>query len=322
MVHNFFLSHYNGDKDAAQLIANMLRRITLQQINPWFSSDGSEIGGLKPGNIWFSEILNKITQSNAVVIILTPNSIDRPWIYFESGIAQALPNCEVIPICIGVNRDTLKAPLNLYQCYQTTDYKSIKEFTAKLLEKFSISFDEEMSKPILEKTIKELAKIKFVKSEETTTVPTSESLLENLKSHIDKRFIELISTNAISSVITNGERLDNLAKDNPLFSITLSFNFPNLQKKDIFLDIRETDTFQDITDTIYYQLDSKVNAFTYLEEWLIVEAKSQQHLIIREIGRRIPAKSLFIPNGKYIVTKLNEPYNALSSGERIRNSIS
>jgi len=86
MIHKFFISHYGGDKNIAELFSNALRRITLEQISPWFSSDDNRGGGLRPGDIWFNQILDRITQSKAVVSLLTPNSINRPWIYFESGI--------------------------------------------------------------------------------------------------------------------------------------------------------------------------------------------------------------------------------------------
>jgi hypothetical protein len=75
MTHKFFISHYSGDKHVAELFSNALRRITLEQISPWYSSDTASEGGLKPGDIWFNQILSKITQSKAVVSLLTPNSI-------------------------------------------------------------------------------------------------------------------------------------------------------------------------------------------------------------------------------------------------------
>lgn len=74
MPHKFFISHYSGDKVIAELFSGVLRRITLEQITPWFSSDTSGGSGLKPGDIWFNQILAKITQSKAVVSLLTPNS--------------------------------------------------------------------------------------------------------------------------------------------------------------------------------------------------------------------------------------------------------
>ena len=163
MSHNFFISHYSKDKPIAELFSNALRRITLEQINPWFSSDN--LGGLKPGDIWFNRIISKINQSKAVVSLLTPNSINRPWIYFESGIGQALENCEVIPVCIGLKRDSILPPLGLYQCYQLNDYRSVVDFFSKLLALFEIKFDEEMSKGVIEKFVSDISKINFEKEE-------------------------------------------------------------------------------------------------------------------------------------------------------------
>ena len=114
MNHRFFLSHYSSDKNIVDIVSKTLKRITLNQIVPWFSSNESGTGGLKPGNLWFNEILDKIQKSKAVVAILTPNSISRPWIYFESGIGQTLEGCEIMPICIGIDRSKIYPPLGLY----------------------------------------------------------------------------------------------------------------------------------------------------------------------------------------------------------------
>ena len=192
-MHKFFISHFNKDRAIAELFSNALRRITLGQISPWFSSDKAGQSGLETGDIWFNQILDKITQSKAVVSLLTPYSIDRPWIYFESGIGQSLPECEVIPVCIGIKADSIPPPLGLYQCYQLNDYRSVVDFFSKLLALFKVEFDEEMAKVVIEKLVTDISQITFekelVKDESKETI---EKIVDNFKSHIDKRFLEIL----------------------------------------------------------------------------------------------------------------------------------
>lgn len=325
MAHKFFISHYGGDKNIAELFSNALRRITLEQISPWFSSDDDRNSGLKPGDIWFNQILDKITQSKAVVTLLTPNSVNRPWIYFESGIGQALNDCEVIPVCIGVKRDDILAPLGLYQCYQLNDYRSVVEFFSKLLTLFEVKFDEEMSKIIIEKLVSDISKISFnaenLKEEEKERI---EGIIENLKNHIDKRFLEIIEKPKYQIV---GDGLNLKIKENEIqqiknstevgYSVSFDIDFPGFKNKNLYLEIRQEDTFQDITDSLYFMFKGTIPAYTYLEEWIIVEYNTDIHVVIREIADKIPAKVIFRPNTKWKIVKLYQPYSGLDSHERI-----
>lgn len=323
MSHKFFISHYSGDKSIAELFSNALRRITLEQITPWYSSDSTGDSGLKPGDIWFNQILTRITSSRALVALLTPNSINRPWIYFESGIGQASANCPVIPVCIGVKRDSILAPLGLFQCYQLNDYRSVVEFFSKLLDLFQIKFDEEMSKVVIEKLISDISKITFeLHDESIEQIQSIEKILENFKGHIDKRFIELIDKqnhflggdNSYNNIKYKSSKEQDYAEKS--YSVLFSVNFPKF-KNDLYIDIRIDDSFQDVADSLYFNLREHVGVYKYLEEWIIVEKSSKKRrVVIREIGSKIPANSVFTPNSKWEILKLEKPYSAdKSKGE-------
>ncbi len=324
MTHKFFISHYSGDKAIAELFSGALRRITLEQISPWFSSDSTGGSGLKPGDIWFNQILSKITQSKAVVSLLTPNSVNRPWVYFESGIGQALENCEVIPVCIGINRDSILPPLGLYQCYQLNDYRSVVEFFSKLLALFEIKFDEEMSKVVIEKLVTEISKIEFKAQEKTPeNAETVEKLIENFKNHIDKRFLEVLEKPTYSIAGDNlkihvEEGKHHSSSEEATYVVQFDIDFPKFKNKNLFIDIRQSDTFQTLTNTLFFMISDHVGPFMYLEEWVIVEQNTNRHVIIREVADRIPAASIFEPNTKWKIIKLTKPYVATESAKRIR----
>ncbi len=321
MAHNFFLSHFSSDKDVAEVIATVLSRISLRQLVPWFSSDNSESGGLKPGNIWFNEILVKISQSKALVTVLTPNSIHRPWIYFESGIAQALEKCEVIPVCVGVKRDTILPPLGMYQCYQLTDYKSLKEFVGKLLNKFEINFDEEMSKPVLEKALSELSKVVFTEDgSKSQPVDINQALLD-IKTHFDKRFIDLLDqqtiTNKQDSKPKNQKDLEDA--EALFYSITINVKFPEYQGKQ-FLEIRADDSIQAVLNNLYLLLSDYVEPYTYMEKWILQNPHTGERMIVREVGRMVPAKVIFKQNIEWEAIKIKQEYKASSSKEIVQKN--
>jgi hypothetical protein len=326
-MHRFFISHYSDDKRIAELFSNALRRITLEQIVPWFSSDDNPESGLKPGDIWFNQILAKIKESRAIVAILTPNSCNRPWIYFESGIGQALDSCEIIPVCIGISRDSILPPLGLFQCYQLNDHRSVVEFFAKLLALFKIKFDEEMSRVVVDGLVLDLSKVFLESSHAVKAEPKVEDMIESLRGHIDKRFLELIekhSYGASREKTHSSSRADsNEMKPSldPSYSVSFTIDFPSLRSGYLFIDIRPEDTFQNVTDTLYFLISDHVKPYTYLENWIIVEEETDTHIVIREIGARIPAKNIFRPNTKWRIVKLKKPYSASDSSKRVHGNI-
>src|SRR6185436_18320054 len=137
IMHNFFISHFSEDREIANIIANALSRITLNQINPWFSSDHGGSGGIPQGSVWLDSIREKLSSSRAIVVLLTRNSIHKPWIYFEAGIGEARENCEIIPVCFGFDGlSEIPFPLAMYQCFLLSDYNSLKRFAHKLLSRY------------------------------------------------------------------------------------------------------------------------------------------------------------------------------------------
>ncbi len=319
MSHKFFISHYSKDRTIAELFSSALRRISLEQIDPWFSSDSTGDSGLKPGDIWFNQILVKITQSKCVVALLTPNSIDRTWVYFESGIGQALPNCEVIPICIGIKRDSILPPLGLYQCYQLNDYRSVVEFFSKLLTLFEIKFDEEMSRIVIEKLIADISQISFEKeplNEIYDNKQSVEKLIENFKSHIDKRFLEVIEKPRFKN--SNQKTILRNTESETSYSVLFDIDFNDFKNEGLYIDIRSNDSFQDVTNTLYFMISNYVRPFRYLIDWIIIEKETEKHVIIREVSENIPATYIFKPETKWRIVKLKKPYNALESFERIK----
>jgi hypothetical protein len=326
MPHNFFISHYSGDKNVAEIFATSLRRITLQQIIPWFSSETLGNGGLKPGMLWFEQILGQISSSKAIVTLLTPNSINRPWIYFESGIGCALKDCNVIPVCIGIKRSDILPPLGLYQCYQLNDYRSLTEFFSALLRLFDVQFDEEVFKPVLQKMVSDISQISFENEEiDKVKLLTFESLLQDLKGHIDKRFIDIlekppyiINGNGLKMNIENNTTQPNVKEEYiSSYSVLFKVNIDKF-KNDLYIDIRENDSFQDLTNNLYFMLSDHVSAFSYLEQWVIVDQETGNHVVIREIASLIPAKAIFKPESEWYINKLDKPYRATDSRERIR----
>lgn len=149
MVQQVFLSHDHHDGPLAKVIAETVSRISLAQVEIWFSSDPSPFGGIKPGKRWIDEIESHLSSSCVILVLLTPNSIHRPWVYFESGYGFYSQKCQVIPLCLGLALADMPYPLAIFQGFQLNDFESLTGFCKKFFEQLQVRFDEEMASPIL-----------------------------------------------------------------------------------------------------------------------------------------------------------------------------
>jgi hypothetical protein len=65
-------------------------------------------------SLWETSIRDAILSSESVLLLLTPRSIDRPWILLESGAAWALGK-RIIPALVHVTPDDLIDPIRKFQ---------------------------------------------------------------------------------------------------------------------------------------------------------------------------------------------------------------
>ena len=149
MSQQVFLSHDSRDRELAKITAETVSRVSLKQIEIWYSSDSSSYGGLKPGQVWINEIRSRLLASRAILILLTPNSVQRPWVYFESGFGYFNQECQVVPICVGISLTAVPDPLAMFQCYELNSVELFSQFCMKFFSYLQINFDEEMASPVL-----------------------------------------------------------------------------------------------------------------------------------------------------------------------------
>lgn len=107
-----FISHITEDSGIAVPLAGLLRSSFLGFLDFFVSSDGASI---RAGDNWSAVIESSLHSSDLMLVIITPDSLERKWIYFESGGAYFLRK-RVIPVCCkGVRIEALGAPLNWLQ---------------------------------------------------------------------------------------------------------------------------------------------------------------------------------------------------------------
>jgi len=104
-----FISHDTRDAELAEAFSILLKRVSAGVLKSFRSSDKKGNQGIEYGVEWYPEIIKNIQNATDVVCLLTPNSVDRPWILFEAGMAKGKLNTPILGIALGL---TLKKASN------------------------------------------------------------------------------------------------------------------------------------------------------------------------------------------------------------------
>jgi hypothetical protein len=97
-----FISHDTRDADLAEAFDHLLTDASGGVIQTFRSSDQTGRAGIDYGEDWFTKITRTLADASDVVALLTPNSVDRPWILFEAGFAVGQRGTKVFGIALGV----------------------------------------------------------------------------------------------------------------------------------------------------------------------------------------------------------------------------
>jgi hypothetical protein len=116
----------------------------LEQVLPgtevWLSSED-----IDKGTIWFTEIINELSNCDCGVLCITRENFLSPWIHFEAGgMIKGLGKSKVAAILLDINYGELKQPLNQFNGLQ------VDEIGAKHLVK---SFNKALEKPIKDSVV-------------------------------------------------------------------------------------------------------------------------------------------------------------------------
>jgi hypothetical protein len=125
-----FISHI-GEEKAIALKLQMLIQAAFANAFPVFvSSDPASLSG---GEEWYHYILENLAKAKVVLVMLSPESAERPWINFEAGFGTG-GKSRVIPLALrGLSFDTLDYPLKgLQGCYLPQLTEILKEISTRM----------------------------------------------------------------------------------------------------------------------------------------------------------------------------------------------
>lgn len=106
-----FVSHAAEDEDA---VADMVEYLNCNLRD--YSFFVASAKSIPPGDEWWNTIASNLRAADALVAVLSPRSVDRPWISFEFGAAWAMKK-PIVPITMeDLHPSEVPMPLAAFEC--------------------------------------------------------------------------------------------------------------------------------------------------------------------------------------------------------------
>jgi|GEM_PF-3104918 len=131
-----FISHIHEDAQIANLLKEYINNAFLGFFNIFVSSDGASI---RAGDNWSANLEKALQEAEFVMVLISSRSIERRWIYFESGGAYFLGK-RVIPVCIhDFSLSEIGLPLSWLEAIQGRDYDGSKSLIEEIARNFELN---------------------------------------------------------------------------------------------------------------------------------------------------------------------------------------
>jgi len=290
------ISHSSRDTEIAGSLAELLRKSSLSQLQPWFSSDTSQ-GGIAAGQRWFDRVHRELRESKAIIVLVTPNSLSSSWVQFEAGFGAGAADLELMPVTFSVpDRTKVPNPLSHWQMFSIDTRDEVLTFTKKVLDAFSIHFDGDVVGLFVNQMLSKL------KLNPTSLEPDKAQNFDNdIRRYLDKKFFDL-AANLRTGISNFSEYI--LQIDNAIGAQSIELR--------ITLDM----SFQDALDELWRANQSHIGTYEYLDTWIIENLTTGKVIIVKEVQSEIPAHILLRAEHKFAVRRLEKPYSVRKSSRR------
>jgi tetratricopeptide (TPR) repeat protein len=143
-----FISHTHSDQPIADALAELMQKLFGSKVTVNYSSRKELEGGIPPGDDWFRWIVEQVRNANAALILLTPASIQKPWVIWESGavagaaFANSGDEVRVFPLTFGIKASDVPTPFARTQLVTGTDESEIGKLVDDLFNRFGKEFTQ------------------------------------------------------------------------------------------------------------------------------------------------------------------------------------
>ena len=132
-----FISHASSDAEFANAVKQEIEKVFANGVSVFCTSSP---GAISVGSDWLADIESKLAVAQAVIAIITPVSIERPWLWFEVGATWANGRsgaCKIYPLCASeVSLSDLPSPLDRLQALSLGKSADLKLLFEALIKQF------------------------------------------------------------------------------------------------------------------------------------------------------------------------------------------
>lgn len=303
-----FISHASDDKE----IVNALDELIRDAFHTDFEIFNSSNESISPGESWRDKIFVKLKSANAVLVVYTPQSVNRAWVNFEAGGAWVLENKKdyVIPCGVGLNVGKLPSVISHLNGLDL----SFREDIGKLIDRLA-SLNETSPHKRVEQFIDEFAGkvdlyLKKIESTENNiqmqNPVTTDQVDINIRDYIDTLRIDILSAikktdDKLSSIQQSITPVDVMSEDVPT---TESVSDSRIREIQIIRQLLEMD-HDKLQETHKHKYEAYLQLYEFSEVLSYYEAMTDNELIqladVVEIGEDI--KKYSIRPLRYMLTK-------------------
>lgn len=119
-----FVSHTHADVQIVNALRDFLKEFFGERVKLRYSSSPTHEEGVSPGEDWLSWIQQQVRESELTLVLLTAESVGKPWVLWETGavtgvsLASSSLGAEgvkrkslVVPIVAGIQIEQIPSPL-------------------------------------------------------------------------------------------------------------------------------------------------------------------------------------------------------------------
>lgn len=132
-----FISHATSDGEFANAVRQEIEKVFANGVEVFCTSSP---GAITVGADWLRDIEQKLATTQAVIAIVTPVSIERPWLWFELGatwVKGRSGDCRIYPLCAPeIELGNLPAPLDRLQALSMGKAADLKMLFEALITQF------------------------------------------------------------------------------------------------------------------------------------------------------------------------------------------
>jgi uncharacterized protein YegL len=130
-----FISHIHEDNQIAVSLSKFITDKFLGFFNIFVSGDGASI---RAGDNWSAKIEGALKKSDLIIALITEESLERKWIYFETGGAFFMGKRVIPVLCNNLKKEKLGNPLAWLQAIEGWNQNEAKQLFNEIAKTFEI----------------------------------------------------------------------------------------------------------------------------------------------------------------------------------------